>query len=269
MLNYTVGELSNILNAKLTGKTERVIKSVSIDSRSVAGGENVLFFALVGEHHDGHNYISELYNYHNIRIFVISSTENISKQFPDASFILVPDTLKALQILASFHRNKFSYPVLGITGSNGKTIVKEWLSQMLSTDYRVVRSPRSFNSQVGVPLSVLQMDESYQIGIFEAGISLPNEMEKLAEIIATEYGIITNIGLAHQENFEDLKQKTIEKIKLFKKAKQLIYCKDHQLIDSLIQEQGKISTFTWGKANNSDVRINNVSVNSGDRKSVV
>lgn len=264
MLNYTVSEISEILNSKLIGKTDRIIKSVSIDSRSAAGSENVLFFALVGQHHDGHNYISELYNHHNIRVFVISSTEDFLKQFPEASFILVPDTLKALQTLASFHRKKFSYPVVGITGSNGKTIVKEWLSQMLSADFRVVRSPRSFNSQVGVPLSVLQMDESYQIGIFEAGISLSNEMDKLASIISPDYGIITNIGLAHQENFENLKQKAIEKIKLFKNTKQLIYCKDHQLIDSIIQEQGKVNTFTWGKSNNSDVRITSVSINKGN-----
>ena len=263
MLNYTALEVTSILNAKLTGKTERTIKSVSIDSRSVAGGESILFFALVGQHHDGHRFIPELYSYYGVRTFVVSNSENYSQQFPEASFIQVDNTLEALQKLASFHRSKFSCPVVGITGSNGKTIVKEWLSQLLSADFRVVRSPKSFNSQVGVPLSVLQMDESYQIGLFEAGISLPHEMDKLASIIAPDYGIFTNIGNAHQENFKDLKQKAIEKIKLFANAKQLIYCKDHPLIDSIIREQGIKNTLTWGHTPDAEIQIRSTNSNNG------
>ncbi len=263
MLNYTALEVTSILDAKLIGKTERTIKSVSIDSRSVAGSESILFFALVGQHHDGHRFIPELYSYFGVRVFVVSCTENYSLQHPDASFIYVQDTLVALQKLASFHRSKFTYPVVGITGSNGKTIVKEWLSQLLSADSRVVRSPKSFNSQVGVPLSILQMDESYQIGLFEAGISLPLEMDKLVPIIAPDYGILTNIGNAHQENFVDLKQKVIEKIKLFKNTKQLIYCKDHQLIDTIIQEQGIKNTLTWGHAPDASIQIKNITKNNG------
>ncbi len=263
MLNYTVQEIANIINARVTGKADTTIKTVSIDSRSVAGGDSILFFALVGQRHDGHQFIPELYNYHGVKTFVVSITNNYSDQFPEATFIHVPDTLEALQKLASYHRSRFSYPVIGITGSNGKTIVKEWLSQLLSSDYRVVRSPKSFNSQVGVPLSVLQMDETYQIGLFEAGISLPNEMEKLESIIAPNYGIFTNIGNAHQENFEDLRQKAIEKLELFTNTKQLIYCKDHLLIDSIIKEKAIKNIFTWGHSNNADIQIINISKNNG------
>ena len=166
MHNYTTLEIANILNAKITGNADRTIKSISIDSRSVASGESVIFFALAGPHHNGHQFISELYSHFGVRTFVVSNNESYSQLFPEATFIHVVDTLDALQKLASFHRSKFSYPVVGITGSNGKTIVKEWLSQLLSADFRVVRSPKSFNSQLGVPLSVLQMDESFQIGLF-------------------------------------------------------------------------------------------------------
>ncbi|NOU17238.1 MAG: bifunctional UDP-N-acetylmuramoyl-tripeptide:D-alanyl-D-alanine ligase/alanine racemase [Bacteroidales bacterium] len=260
MLNYTTGKVSEILDAKIIGKTERVIKSVSIDSRSVAGGESVLFFAIVGQHHDGHQFINELFSYHDVRTFIVSNSEDFSKQFPEATFLLVDDTLSSLQKFASFHRKQFTYPVIGITGSNGKTIVKEWLSQLLSIDYRVVRSPKSFNSQVGVPLSVLQMDESYQIGLFEAGISLPEEMEKLKSIIEPVYGIFTNIGLAHQENFKDVKQKTLEKLKLFSNVQKLIYCKDHEMIDSLIKTNGRMAAFTWGKTKEADIQVKKITI---------
>jgi len=263
MLNYTALEIANILNAKIIGKSDRTIKSISIDSRSVAGGDSLLFFALVGQRHDGHLFISDLYNYHDVRTFVVSNTYNYLQQFPEATFILVSDTLQALQKLASYHRKKFEYTVVGITGSNGKTIVKEWLSQLLSSEYRVVRSPKSFNSQVGVPLSVLQMDESYQIGLFEAGISQPNEMEKLESIIDPDFGIITNIGNAHQENFHDLKQKALEKINLFTNTKKLIYCKDHSLIDTIVQEQKIKNAFTWGHSPNADIQIKSIIKNNG------
>lgn len=258
MISYTTSELSKILNAKLIGNENKTIKSVSIDSRSIIGGENVLFIALVGQNHDGHRYIKELYNFHGVRAFVISKYDGSLNQFADATFLLVENTLQSLQKLASYHRSKFNYPIIGITGSNGKTIVKEWLSQLLSSGYRVVRSPKSFNSQVGVPLSVLQMDSTFQIGIFEAGISLPNEMENLEPMIAPDYGIFTNIGDAHQENFSDLTQKVNEKLKLFTNCKRLIYCKDHQIIDLAISKNGFKNTFTWGKSSNADIHIKEV-----------
>ncbi|HCT30116.1 MAG TPA: bifunctional UDP-N-acetylmuramoyl-tripeptide:D-alanyl-D-alanine ligase/alanine racemase [Bacteroidales bacterium] len=236
---------------------------MSIDSRSIVGGENVLFIALVGQNHDGHKYIKDLYNYQGVRVFIISKFDKSLNQFDDASFLLTENTLQSLQKLASYHRSKFTYPVIGITGSNGKTIVKEWLSQLLASDFRIVRSPKSFNSQVGVPLSVLQMDSTFQYGIFEAGISLPNEMDKLEPIIAPEYGIFTNIGDAHQENFSDLKHKVSEKLKLFTNTNRLIYCKDHQIIDSVVTENHIEKTFTWGNAEDADIRIKEVEMDNG------
>jgi alanine racemase len=258
MLNYTTKDIASILNAKLIGSAKTVINSVSIDSRSTSSGSGTLFFALVGQHHDGHKFINELYDFHDVKTFVVSSSDDYSKRYPEASFIQVSDTLVALQKLASHHRKQFRYPVIGITGSNGKTIVKEWLSQLLATECQVVRSPKSFNSQVGVPLSVLQMDESFQLALFEAGISLPDEMEKLKQIIEPDFGIITNIGLAHQENFTDLAQKAFEKIKLFANVQRLIYCKDHELIDKEIKENGKIKTFSWGKSKDADIQIQDI-----------
>jgi len=263
MLNYTIKKIAEIINAKFIGHYDCAIKSVSIDSRSVVGSENVLFFAIVGQNHDGHRYISELHNYHGVKAFVVSNDEDYSQQYPNASFLKVSNTLEALQKLAKYHRLKFNYPVVGITGSNGKTIVKEWLSQLLAVDHKVVRSPKSFNSQVGVPLSLLQMEDNYQLGIFEAGISKMDEMQTLASLINPDYGIFTNIGLSHQENFNDLKQKALEKLKLFSKVKCLIYCKDHELIDSLVKENSKIKTFTWGHSHDSDVKIIDVKINVG------
>ncbi len=263
MISYTTNELSSVLDAKLIGSDNKTVKSVSIDSRSIVGGDCVLFFALVGQNHDGHKYINELYNFNGVKVFVISKYDESLNQLADATFLLVENTLHSLQKLASYHRRKFNYPVIGITGSNGKTIVKEWLSQLLSSDFRVVRSPKSFNSQVGVPLSVLQMDSSYQYGVFEAGISLPNEMDKLQPIIAPDYGIFTNIGNAHQESFSDLKQKVNEKLKLFTNSKRLIYCKDHQIIDSVITEKGFKNTLTWGNSINADIQIKEVNSTDG------
>jgi len=263
MLNYNIKEIAEIINAEFIGHYDCTIKSVSIDSRSVVGSESVLFFALVGQNHDGHRYISELYNYLGVKAFVISNDEDYLSQFPNASFLKVSNTLDALQKLAKYHRSKFNYPVVGVTGSNGKTIVKEWLSQLFAVDHKVVRSPKSFNSQVGVPLSLLQMEDNYQMGIFEAGISKMDEMQALASLINPDYGIFTNIGLSHQENFNDLKQKALEKLKLFGKVKFLVYCKDHELIDSLVKENSKIKTFTWGHSQDSDVKIIDVKTNVG------
>lgn len=263
MLNYSISEISKIINATLIGHCNSIIKSISIDSRSIVGGENVLFFAIVGQNHDGHRYIPELYNRQGVTTFVVSGEDDYENKFPNASFLKVSNTLHALHLLASFHRSRFSYPVVGITGSNGKTIVKEWISQLLASDFRVVRSPKSFNSQVGVPLSLLQMEDSFQLGIFEAGISQLDEMQSLASMIKPEYGIFTNIGLSHQENFRDLEQKASEKLKLFSNVKCLVYCKDHELIDSLVKRNSKIKTFTWGYSSDSDVKVIDVKTNDG------
>ncbi len=173
-----------------------------------------MFFAIAGDRRDGHQFISELYK-KGVRSFVVSQQVEISK-FPEANFINVANTLEALQMLAASHRRKFSIPVIGITGSNGKTIVKEWLYQLLHQDYNIVRSPRSFNSQIGVPLSVWQMNEHHTLAIFEAGISKPGEMDKLEKIIQPTIGVLTNIGEAHSEGFNSVSQKEKEKRLLFR-----------------------------------------------------
>lgn len=257
MLSYSLNSISKLLDAKLYGNSELTIASVLIDSRKYFSSKNSLFIALVGEQHDGHRFIGELHS-KGVVAFVVSRIDNYPELYPNASFIEVKNTLEALQKFATFHRSKFSYPVIGVTGSNGKTIVKEWLSQLLAPDKRVIRSPKSFNSQVGVPLSVFEMTSEYEMAILEAGISKPNEMVNLEKIIAPEIGIITNIGAAHQENFKDIESKAEEKMKLFANSKGLIYCKDHSLIDSLAKVQASnsdLQLFTWGKSNDADISL--------------
>ncbi len=255
-MHYSVSELSEAMGARQVGNSQQIISHVSIDSRSVTTGLGVAFFAIVGERFDGHRFISELYTNSGVRVFVVSS-EVETEKYADATFLVVTNTQIALQKLAAYHRAKFGYPVIGITGSNGKTIVKEWLSQLLSPERRLVRSPKSFNSQVGVPLSVLQMDSEYDMGIFEAGISKPHEMQNLEPIVKPNIGIITNIGSAHQENFLNLDTKCVEKMNLFANAKVLIYCTNHKIIDSQARALNKNGTelFTWGTDEHSTIRL--------------
>ena len=248
------------------------VLTISIDSRQIVDVEGCLFFAIKGVRHDGHRYLKDLY-LKGVRQFVISSPDIDLSGFSGAGILRVPDALEAMQKLAARVRRKFSYPVLGITGSNGKTIVKEWLFELLQQDIRIIRSPKSYNSQVGVPLSVFKMNVSVQreqnqtcldfagrkkrlmnmnrnfdLGIFEAGISEPGEMENLAEIIAPTIGLITNIGDAHQESFKSKEQKADEKLRLFKSCELIIYRKDQELIEQRIHEeypaQNKI-LFSW------------------------
>lgn len=257
-MHYSIDELSAAIGAKRFGTHHGHISNVAIDSRSVTSGVGLAFFALVGDRFNGHRFIGELYANSGVRVFIVSDKSVISEKLTEATFLLVPNTLKALQQLAAFHRNKFSYPVVGITGSNGKTIVKEWLAQLLSYDRRVVRSPKSFNSQVGVPLSVLQMDNHFDMGIFEAGISLPNEMEQLQPMVKPQIGIFTNLGAAHQENFGSLQEKCAEKMKLFLQVETLIYCSDHEIIDAQalqLKSSCNVDLFTWGKSDKSNILI--------------
>ncbi len=251
MQTYKLNDIASVINGQILGKQQiassKEIRSVSIDSRTIADVASCLFFAIKGERHNGHNYIHELFQ-KGIRCFVISD-ENIKvSSFPTASFILVEDSLKALQQLASWVRLQNNYPVLGITGSNGKTIVKEWLFELLQDELKIIRSPKSFNSQVGVPLSVLNMTKQFNMAIFEAGISKVGEMEKLAEIIHPTIGLITNIGDAHQENFVDETEKTDEKLKLFKNCDTIIYCRDQELVHQCLQHKFKDNgkkLFSW------------------------
>lgn len=231
---------------------DRDIEDLVIDSRKAMLSEHALFFAISGERHDGHSYIAELYA-KGIRQFVVE--RNISvENFSEANFLLAPSSVKALQRLVSAHRSKFSIPVIGITGSNGKTIIKEWLYQLLSPDYRIVKNPGSYNSQIGVPLSVWQMQSRHELGIFEAGISKPQEMYELEKVIQPTVGIFTNIGTAHDEGFSSFEQKIEEKLKLFSNVEKLIYCADHELIRSAILSS-MIPSFCWGVHKNADLQI--------------
>ena len=225
------------------------------DSRSLSFPAESLFFALKTARNDGHNYIPELYQ-QNLRYFVVSEIRPEFEKLTDAVFLKVDNTLKALQTLAAAHRSSFQVPVIGITGSNGKTVVKEWLYQLLHKDFNITRSPRSYNSQIGVPLSVWAMSENTQLGIFEAGISEMHEMEQLEKIIRPTIGLFTNLGEAHQENFSGLKQKCEEKLNLFKNAEVLIYCSDNKLVEiSIVQSGFKGKLFSWGKSDKATVQM--------------
>lgn len=231
--------LEKILHAKRVGDHNGAIDNISIDSRSLQNNKNTLFFALVGPNNDAHIYISNLIE-KGVQTFVVSNIpEGLSNK---ATFLVVENTLDALQKYAAYHRSLFKFPVFGLTGSNGKTIVKEWLNFLLNPDFNIIRSPKSYNSQVGVPLSVISINDRHNLGIFEAGISKMNEMEKLETIIKPTIGIITNIGSAHDEGFEDLEKKIKEKLKLFKHSKLIIYQKN-KVIDALIES--KIKAFSW------------------------
>ena len=233
MEEYLISKIAEIIQGKSFIKKPHYIHHIFTDSRSAFTTENGLFFAIKGERHNGHLYIDELYK-KGIRNFVVSEFHNFDTKYSEANFILVDNTIDALQKFAAFYRMQYNIPIIGITGSNGKTIVKDWMSQLLDKDKVIVKSPKSYNSQIGVPLSVLQLNQSTQIGIFEAGISLPGEMEKLQKIIQPKIGIFTNIGNAHQENFTSIKQKIQEKLVLFKDCSTIIYCKDHKEIQQEI-----------------------------------
>lgn len=241
---YPIDEIADILQARaLIGHPARISRLL-IDSRHLAfpGPESSGLFFAVKAARDGHDFISEAWE-NGVRNFVISDEYFPVEKFSGSNFLYVNDTLQALQQLAAFHRNHFGYPVVAITGSNGKTMVKEWLFQLLSVDKHVVRSPKSYNSQIGVPLSLWQMNSGHELAIIEAGISLPGEMQRLEQIIRPDIGILTNIGTAHDEGFDSLHTKITEKLRLFTQARLLIYQQE-----TLQPYQGKIpgeQHFTW------------------------
>lgn len=248
-------QIAKVLRANIPQGIDADIQWLLTDSRSLSFPTETLFFALKSERNDGHHYVEELYE-RNLRYFVVSEISFDVAKMPDAVFLFVGDTLQALQQLATYHRAQFPIPVIGITGSNGKTVVKEWLYQLLNSDYKIVRSPRSYNSQIGVPLSVWAMNENSELGIFEAGISLPNEMAKLQSIIDPTIGVFTNLGEAHQEGFAGLKQKADEKVKLFRNADVIIYNSDNKLIEiAIVQANLKADLLSWGKKPSSRVQL--------------
>lgn len=216
-MSYTINTIAKVIGARRLGTNEAKINWLLIDSRSLCFPEETLFFALKTQKNDGHKYIEELYR-RGVRNFVVEApTEEVSRGLhKDCNYLVVKNSLDALQSLAGYHRQQFSCPVIAITGSNGKTTVKEWLYQLLSPDCNVCRSPRSYNSQVGVPLSLWLMNSHHDVAIFETGISQPGEMEKLERIVKPTIGVMTNLGAAHQENFLSYDIKCTEKMTLFK-----------------------------------------------------
>ena len=254
-MHYYLQDIEAIISDKRSITGETIIEHLLLDSRKVHSPATSLFFALKSQRRDGHQFIPELYK-KGVRNFIVSEAINRSA-YPDSSFIFVKNTLGALQKLVARHRSQFAIPVIGITGSNGKTIVKEWLYQLLHEDFNIVRSPKSYNSQIGVPLSVWQMNEQNTLAIFEAGISQPGEMEKLEKIIKPTIGILTNIGEAHSEGFQSQEEKLKEKLKLFKSVDILIAPGDNDLINKIIKTSG-INCFLWGNDKNFDVEIANI-----------
>lgn len=239
-MSILIQNIIPILNAKTAGNpANAVIDSVSIDSRSLQNSEHTLFFALVGPNNDAHSYIKDLIATGVQNFVVLHVPEGCADK---ANFLVVENTLDALQQLAAYYRSGFDFPVIGLTGSNGKTIVKEWLNFLLSPDFNVIRSPKSYNSQVGVPLSIFAINEKHNLGIFEAGISTVSEMYKVEKVIKPTIGILTNIGSSHDEGFLDLEEKVKEKLILFKDAEVVIYQKK-DLIEKYILPHTK--KFSW------------------------
>ena len=235
-MTYTIEKITTLIGARRYGNADANIGFLLTDSRSLCFPEETLFFALKTERHDGHAYIPELYR-RGVRNFVVTGMpEGYADGYPEANFLKVTDARKALQRLAERHRDEFNVPVVGITGSNGKTVVKEWLYQLLSPYKYVTRSPRSYNSQTGVPLSVWLMNEQTEVGIFEAGISQPGEMQALRDIIQPTIAVLTNIGAAHQENFASKEEKCREKTVLFHDAEIIVYNADDELIRRTVAE---------------------------------
>ncbi|RYF18756.1 MAG: bifunctional UDP-N-acetylmuramoyl-tripeptide:D-alanyl-D-alanine ligase/alanine racemase [Flavobacteriales bacterium] len=247
---YTIQKITRIINGTgFLSNKEAVIRNLEIDSRTLSDIPHALFFAINAQR-NGHQFITNAYE-HGIRNFVVS--EDIDQQkYPEANFIKVNNVLAALQQLAAYHRKNHELEVIGITGSNGKTIVKEWLYQLLSADFNVVRSPKSYNSQIGVPLSVWQINENHNLGIFEAGISNINEMQSVAAIIQPTIGILTNIREAHDEGFANKAEKLKEKLKLFEDASLFVYSPEHIIADVAIPGERK---FTWSFTQAADLEI--------------
>ncbi len=264
---YTISQIASIIKAKTAAiKTDAAVEHILLDSRKLLFPAGSVFFALNGPRRTGSSFITELYQ-KGVRCFVVdeSFTEATAKKFSKAVFLQVPDVLQALQQLASYHRQQFNLPVIGITGSNGKTIVKEWLYQLFQPDYNIVRSPKSFNSQVGVPLSVWQISEENTLGIFEAGISQPGEMQNLAKIIEPTIGVITSIGEAHGEGFLNIRQKINEKLRLFVKTGVLIYCADNPDLNEAVntfknnvRNGDDFKLFSWSKKESATLQVTGV-----------
>jgi alanine racemase len=251
-LNYALPDIASIIHATASRATDIIITEISWDSRRIITPAQTLFFALPGARRNGQQFIEQLYQ-QGVRSFVTTETVLLAP-YPDAVFLQVANTQTALQQLTAYHRSCFVLPVIGITGSNGKTIVKEWLYQLLHHQYHIVRSPRSYNSQIGVPLSVWQIQSQHNLAIFEAGISEPGEMDKLQAIIQPTIGVLTNIGEAHSAGFINQEQKLTEKLLLFRQAETIIYCSDNGMVHEAVQQLPNQS-ISWGHSPEADVLV--------------
>ena len=249
-MTYTIEKVATLIGARRYGSREAQIRWLLTDSRSLCFPEETLFFALKTKRNDGHRYIDDLYR-RGVRNFVVEDVPvKADERYPQTNFLKVVDTLAALQRLAERHRDEFDIPVVGITGSNGKTMVKEWLYQLLLPSRHVVRSPKSYNSQIGVPLSVWLLNEESRVGLFEAGISEPGEMLALHDMIQPTIGVFTCLGSAHQENFRSLDEKCTEKLQLFHDAEAVVYCSDDPVVSRCMRRSGyKGERLTWSREN--------------------
>ena len=245
-MKYSIEKVTTLIGARRYGNSEGQVSWLLTDSRSLCFPEETLFFALKTQRNDGHRYIQDLYN-RGVRQFVVEQVpEHYEKLYPEANFLRVPHTLAALQRLAERHRDEFDLPIVGITGSNGKTMVKEWLYQLMLPSQRIVRSPRSYNSQIGVPLSVWLLNEQTEVGIFEAGISQPGEMMALRDIIQPTIGVLTTLGAAHQENFRSMEEKCMEKLELMHDTEAMVYCSDNDIVSRCIRRMSyKGEKISW------------------------
>jgi len=244
-----------------------VARNLLVDSRKLVSPLDTIFFAISSQRNDGHKFIPELYE-KGVRVFIgTHELPHFKHAYPGAVYIRVKDSLAALQETAASHRKKFGLPIVGITGSNGKTIIKEWLFQLLNNQCRIVRNPRSYNSQIGVPLSVWQIQKEDELALFEAGISCPGEMERLEKVLKPLIGILTNIGPAHDEFFESREQKLREKLKLFENVDVLIYCSDQKLVHEVIsdwhKERQSVKLFKWGFDRDTEMCLQDVTTHSG------
>ena len=257
-MKYSIEKVATLIGARRYGQSEGQISWLLTDSRSLCFPEETLFFALRTQRNDGHRYIDDLYR-RGVRQYVVEKVpEHHESLYPDANFLRVPNTLAALQRLAERHRDEFlsganggaerKVPIVGITGSNGKTMVKEWLYQLLLPSQKIVRSPRSYNSQIGVPLSVWLLNEQTEVGIFEAGISQPGEMSALRDIIQPTIGVLTSLGAAHQENFRSMEEKCMEKLELMHDTEAMVYCSDNDIVSRCIRRmQYKGEKIAWSR----------------------
>ena len=254
-MNYTLRHINDIVSGQLKSTTSAdiILSDLSFDTRKITTGISTLFFALKGLKSDGHDYLASAYA-QGVRNFVVMNKPSTTG-LAEANFILVTDTLVALQVLARHHRLQLDYPIIAITGSNGKTMVKEWLALALEEKRTVTKTPLSYNSQIGVPYSVLSLSANADIAIMEAGISEKNEMEKLANILSPQIGLFTNLGDAHDSGFSSRAEKLEEKLSLFKDAELLIYNEDQPQVAKKIKKHYPHIARSWGETETAHIKV--------------